>query len=153
MSGAGSLGACKWLVSDQGSHFKNHLIQQFIEETHVGHHFTTVYCPWANGSVERICREVLKASRALLGEWKMLTKEWPSVLECVLAALNHAWLKCLGLRNANVSGVYRTPQEVFTVHMPMRPLMRALTINKYETSKISDEIRMRDLINVDSLQD
>ena len=55
----GVFGCMDWIVSDQGSHFKNMLIKSLTEESRVHHHFTTAYCPWSNGSVERICREVL----------------------------------------------------------------------------------------------
>ena len=41
----GVFGDMSWLVTDQGSHFKNWLMKQLTEETHIGHHFTTAYCP------------------------------------------------------------------------------------------------------------
>ena len=62
----GVFGGFEWLVSDQGSHFKNRLMDELTREFHAAHHFTTAYSPWANGSVERICREVLRACKALL---------------------------------------------------------------------------------------
>jgi hypothetical protein len=38
------------------------------------HHFTTAYTPWANGTVERVGREVLRATRALLSEYRTAPK-------------------------------------------------------------------------------
>ena len=63
-----AFGGFEWLVSDQGSHFKHRLLEDFARELRSHHHFTTTYSPWSNGSVERICREVLRACRALLSE-------------------------------------------------------------------------------------
>ncbi len=51
-------GAMEWLVSDQGSHFKNQVIQKLTDETWIDHQCATAYCSGtcfcANGSVERI---------------------------------------------------------------------------------------------------
>ena len=148
----GVFGTFEWLVTDQGSHFKNSLIRGLTEETRVGHHFTTAYSPWANGSVERVCREVLRSCRALLSEWKMGPREWPAILEAIQAVLNHAPLRRLGLRDATTPGVYRTPQEVFTGHKPRRPLLRALPLSKYPTQKTNDETRTRQVLEVERLQ-
>ena len=82
----GSFGTMEWFVSDQGSHFKNQLIDELTSELRVHHHFTTAYSPWANGSVERVCREVLRATKALCSEWKLAPRDWPAVTECALCA-------------------------------------------------------------------
>jgi len=125
-----------WLVSDQGSHFKNSLIKELVDELRSKHHFTTAYSPWANGTVERVCREVLRACKALLREWKLSPREWPSVYEAVQSVINHAPSRTFGLRDKNVPGVYRTPLEVFTGHKPVRPLIRALPIQKYKDARL-----------------
>ena len=148
----GVFGTFEWLVTDQGSHFKNSLIRALMEETRVGHHFTTAYSPWANGSVERVCREVLRSCRALLSEWKMGPREWPAILEAIQAIINHAPLRRLGLRDASTPGVYRTPREVFTGHKPRRPLLRALPFSKYPSKKSNHETRTRQVLNVERLQ-
>jgi len=135
----GVFGGLKWLVSDQASQFKNKLLHALTDEIRVGHHFTTAYSPWANGTVERVCREVLRACRALLGEWRMSTQDWPAVTESIQSVINHAPLKRLGLRDVTKPGVYRSPLEVFTGHKPVRPLMRALPFAEFE----SPDARMR----------
>jgi len=61
-----SFGELRWLVTDQGSHFKNELMQKWKSESRIHQHFTTAYSPWSNGSVERICREVLCFARSLM---------------------------------------------------------------------------------------
>lgn len=74
-----TFGMMDWQVSDQGSHFKSELMTAVAEELNVRHHFTTAYSPWANGSVERVCREVLWACMAVLHEFRLSPKDWPAV--------------------------------------------------------------------------
>jgi hypothetical protein len=77
-------------VSDRGSHFKNRVIDGVRKALRTQHHFTTAYSPWANGTVERACREILRAVRALLSEFKLGPRDWPAVAPIVQAALNSA---------------------------------------------------------------
>jgi len=132
-----------WLISDQGSHFKNSLVEGLTKELQMKHHFSTAYSPWANGSVERVCRELLRSCKTLLSEWRLAYRDWPAVTEAVQSILNHAPLKKLGLRDKSVPGVYRTPLEVFTGHRPVRHLLRALPVEKYKRSSSEDEMRAR----------
>ena len=46
-------------VSDQGSHFKNAVVKDLNDRLQAQHHFTLPYCPWANGTVERVNRDIL----------------------------------------------------------------------------------------------
>lgn len=73
----GCFGSIEWIISNQGSHFKNELIKGLTDQFRVSHHFTTAYTPWANGTVERVCREVLRAYRALQSEWRLTPQDWP----------------------------------------------------------------------------
>lgn len=63
-----SFGSMKWLVTDQGSHVVNVLHEAMIRMFRARRHFTTTYSPWANGTVERINRELLRSCKALLSE-------------------------------------------------------------------------------------
>ena len=148
----GAFGSFTWLVSDQGAHFKNTLMNELTSELRINHHFTTAYCPWANGSVERICREVKRACRALTSEWKLSTKDWPAITETMQCVLNQAPLKRLGLRDKKEKSVYRCPLEVFTGIIPIRPLLRALPIPKYDTAVSEDDARIKQIIQIDNLQ-
>ena len=58
-------------VSDQGSHFKNEVMLTLQRELHTRHHFTSAYHPQSNGTVEVVCREVIRALRALLSEYQL----------------------------------------------------------------------------------
>ena len=148
----GAFGMVTWVVSDQGSHFKNKLIHELTAEFHVKHHFSTAYSPWANGSVERVCREVIRSCKALCSEWRLAAKEWPAVVECVQSMLNHAPLRRLGLQDINKPGVYRTPLEVFTGCRAVRPLMHASPFWEYEKVGFQDEVHLRQLLCIDQMQ-
>lgn len=126
----GSYGAMIWLVSYQGSHFKNQLISELTKEIRKKHHFSTAYSPWANGSLE-----VLRSTKAMPSEWKLGARDWPAVCEAAQSILNHEPLRRLGLRNKDERGLYRTPLEVYTGHLSVRPLMRALPIHSYRTAR------------------
>lgn len=69
----------RW-VSDRGTHFKNELIRILCASTKSSHHFTLAYCPWSNGTVEVVCRELLRATKAILSELQLPHKTWPSVI-------------------------------------------------------------------------
>ena len=147
-----SYGSIEWLVTDQGSHFKNQLLRQLTDELQTSHHFTTPYSPWANGTVERVYREVKRATTALLSEWKLAPMDWPNVLECVQSVLNHAPLRRLGRRTEGDPTIFRTPLEVFTGHKPIRALTRALPIHMYEHTKSLDEVRAQQIIGITQFQ-
>lgn len=56
----------------QGSHFKMQLLFYF-ENLGAQHHFVTAYCPWANGTVDVMNRQLSKVMRSLLSEQRQRT--------------------------------------------------------------------------------
>ena len=83
-------------ISDQGPHFRNQLISKLNRQLRAHHHFTTPYCPQANGTVEHACQEVLRACRVLLSEFRLQMKKWPSVMHIAQTILNHSTRPSLG---------------------------------------------------------
>ena len=81
--------ATTW-VSDQGSLFKNKVMTGVCKALRTQHHFTTAYCPWANGTVERACREVFLVVQALLSEFQLRPTKWPDVVKSLQSALNNS---------------------------------------------------------------
>lgn len=144
-------GSMKWLVTDQGSHFVNRVIKELTEELRIQHHFTTAYSPWANGTVERVCRETLRACKSLLSEWGLGPRDWPDVTESMQSILNQSPIKRLGRRGGELAGVFRTPLEVFTGIIPVRPLLRALPLSKHDTCFSTDASRVRSIAKVDQV--
>jgi hypothetical protein len=82
-------GIPKIQVSDQGSHFKNSVIQEINRRLHSQHHFTTAYSPIANGSIEIIVKDFSTTLQKLRFETNTPTREWKSLLPMVQFALNH----------------------------------------------------------------
>lgn len=122
-----SFGVVNHWVSDRGTHFKNELVRIIREETNSSHHFTLAYCPWSNGTVEVVCREMLRATRALLSEFQLPHNAWPSILPVVQSALNNTILKRLANRcpltaftglpqDTPLSSIIRKSNEIVKVH-------------------------------------
>ena len=65
-------GLPEMLQSDRGSHFKNKLMAELADRMAAQHHFTLAYCPWSNGAVERVNREIIGLIRMLVMEHNML---------------------------------------------------------------------------------
>ena len=112
MEWAAEHGIPSWLISDGGSHFKNQVFELLATHLNMEHHITTAYCPWANGSVERVCREVLRALRGLCSELQLNLRDWVYLLPMVAYTLNHRLIDGLGSR---------TPIEVMTGRCPTIP--------------------------------
>ncbi|KAG6574671.1 DNA/RNA polymerase [Phytophthora cinnamomi] len=62
-------------ASDQGANFRNQVIAELQRALGAHHHFTTAYTPWANGTVEVVNREVLKAVKTLLSERRLRVED------------------------------------------------------------------------------
>lgn len=83
-------------VSGSGSHFKKKLIKKLREELKCEHYSTLAYCPWSNGTVEVVCRELIQTARALLSESQHPHTSWTPVLPIVQSVLNKLILPRLG---------------------------------------------------------
>lgn len=71
--------APKYWFSDQGSHFINELMRIMATYFNIVHKPTVAYSPCANGTVERLNRDVLSALRAILAELDLGPQDWPTV--------------------------------------------------------------------------
>jgi hypothetical protein len=86
-----AFGVAQQWVSDQGSHFKNTVMADIQKQLGTNHHFTTAYSPWANGTVEAVCKQTIRAARAMLSSGTHLApQEWPCVLPAIQAVLNNS---------------------------------------------------------------
>ena len=107
-------------------------------------HFTLAYTPWTNGTVEVVCRELLRAVRSLNSEFQLPLRCWPSVLPVVQSALNNAPLKRL---------CDRCPLTALT-GLPQETPLRTIKTSKYNHARISSisEVRSRQTLQVKKLQ-
>ena len=130
-------------VSDQGSHFKNSLMTAINRTLHSHHHFTTAYCPQANGTVEVICKEVLRAARSLLSEYRLSEDQWPAVIHIIQSILDHS--KRAYLNN-------QAPITVFSGLPADNPLTALVPPTISEVPSL-DFVQTQRLINVSRLID
>lgn len=86
----------KWLVSDRGSHFKCKVIENLAKYFDIKHHFTLAYCPWSNGTVERVNRDIKALLKILQRECKTAAYLWPYMLPSVMSVINSTPSERLG---------------------------------------------------------
>ena len=97
---AARYGLPKYLISDGGSHFKNSLMEELAAVLGFDHHITLAYCPWANGSVEVVGKDLLWTCRTLLSELKFSADEWDLCLALIEYSIMHRKRTVLGGRSA-----------------------------------------------------
>lgn len=78
------------LMSDRPTNFKNETIWKISKGLRVPHHFTLPYCPWSNGVVERLGKELVRTYRAILYDLQLSPEEWDDILTVVQSVLNNA---------------------------------------------------------------
>lgn len=144
-----TFGSMDWLVSDQGSHFTANVTKQLANEAHVRQHFTTAYCPWANGTIERLCKEVLRTARALLSEWRMPPTQWPSIVNCMQLIINQSPLERLGQDHG--ASTWRTPLQVFTGREPRLMLVRPEPISELSRHEPMEVAKAREVAKLQLL--
>eukprot|EP00737_Agarophyton_chilense_P004166 gb/GEZJ01005113.1/.p1 GENE.gb/GEZJ01005113.1/~~gb/GEZJ01005113.1/.p1 ORF type:complete len:487 (-),score=31.61 gb/GEZJ01005113.1/:1533-2993(-) len=133
----------KCWVSDKASHFKNQLVKQISDGLKARHHFTLLYCPCSNGSVEVVWRELLRTARATLSEFQLPLTAWPSVLPLIQSALNNSPTRRL---NGNC------PLTVFTGLQRDSPLSVIVKNHHVENVKCMESERRKAVIEVKRLQ-
>lgn len=70
-------------------HFKNETLRLLAKSLRTPHHFTLPYCPWTNGAVESLGKELLCVTRAVLSELKMRHDDWPLSVPLFQSELNN----------------------------------------------------------------
>jgi hypothetical protein len=109
----GIFGVPEKFFSDNGPHFRNTVMRELARRLNTVHDFSTVYCAWANGLIERVLRDIKALIKIFLHELKMDRDKWPQLCVNILMALNHRPSDSLG---------GRTPVEVHTGLAPHNPL-------------------------------
>lgn len=137
-----AFGVSRIWQSDQGTHFKNTLMEKVNQSLHCHHNFTLPYTPQANGTVERVCRELLRCCRALLSEFRLPETRWPHILPIIQSVLNSTPSSTLN----NLA-----PITVFTGLPPDNPLR--LLVDFQETAPATlDEVRLQKVMRANELQ-
>ena len=82
----------KKMKSDNGTEFKNTLVEEFLDEEGIKHEFSTPYTPQQNGVVERKNRTLIDMTRTMLDEYKMSNILWCDAVNTACHAINHLYL-------------------------------------------------------------
>ena len=77
------------LVSDQGSHFCNRLLEYLREHFRFSQKFTIANAPYTSGSVETVNSDILTILKQLTSEYKLALEEWPILIPIVEYVLNN----------------------------------------------------------------
>lgn len=85
-----AIGTPRGLTSDGPTHFCNETLRLVARSIRTPQDITVPYCPWSNGSIERLGQELLHISRALLSELQMQPTSWPDLLPLFQNALNNS---------------------------------------------------------------
>ena len=139
-----AFGLAKIWISDQGSHFKNEVLQKTSEALQTKHHFTSAYHAQSNGSVEVVCREVIRGTRALLSEYNLGVSSWPRLTKMVQMVINQSPSPKLG---NNI-----TPLTAFTQQKPENPLTYLFTQQgEAEAVKTLTMVKARQLMHHEAI--
>ena len=82
----------KKVRSDNGTKFKNTLVEEFLDEEGIKHEFSTPYSPQQNGVVERKNHTLIDMARTMLDEYKTLDLFWCDVVNTTCHAINRLYL-------------------------------------------------------------
>ena len=130
-----------WLLSDGGSHFKNSIMKDLTDSLGIDHHITLPYCPWANGSVEVVGKDLLWTCRALCSELQVAVDEWDLVLPLAEYAINHRRRDILGNRSAVEIITGRQPRTAADLTVYSGVLMRDAEEHTLPTDRVDEYCR------------
>ena len=82
----------KKIRSDNGTEFKNTLVEEFLDDKGIKHEFSTPYTPQQNGVVERKNRTLLDMARTMLDEYKTSDLFWSDTVNTACHAINRLYL-------------------------------------------------------------
>ena len=135
---ASQYGLPDWWISDGGSHFKNDVMRELAECLGVEHHITLAYCPWANGGVEVVGKDLLWSCRALLSEFKSAIDEWDLVLPLIEFVVNYRPRDVLGGRSAIEVTTGHRPRNALELVLWKGLLMKNATELKVKAERVSE---------------
>ena len=139
----GRYGVCQRWISDQGSHFINHVMTELANKLGIDHHPVVAYSPWANGGVERLNKELLLLLRALLVDAGSLPEEWPyflSPLQDILVSQNQEGLSGHCPRKIFMNMDRSNPVSVFFNPVMEKTLPMDASKYKAQIATVSDAI-------------
>ncbi len=104
------------------------------------HRFSTVYAPWSNGTVESVCKEVLRVIHAFNSETLTPEADWPSSVPAIQSIISNS-------RSRRLGG--RAPITAHTAMPSGKPLTVALTDCNIKGAETIDQARILQKLNID----
>ena len=80
-------GSWNWLISDNGTHFKNDVIEKLCRLLKTKQHFPAPYTPHSVGAIESVNRRFLTVLRCLMGEDRATSGRWIEYIQIIEKAL------------------------------------------------------------------
>ena len=96
MSIFGRYGLPQRILTDNGSQYSNHLMNQLLKSVNVPHSFSVPYRSEGNGIVERVNKEVMRHLRAIIFD-ERVESEWSRLLPRVQYLINSTVHSSLGV--------------------------------------------------------
>jgi len=128
--------------SDQGTHFKNEVMERLASSLGAKQRFSTAYVPWSNGTVESVCKQVLRVMRALSAELRIPETDWTKTVQSIQAIINNSPSRRLG---------NRAPITVHTGMESGNPLTVALQSMEIRNADSIDQVRTLQNLKVDDM--
>lgn len=97
------------LTSDNGTEYKNALLDEYLKDNGIDHKYSTEYTPQQNGLIERDIRTIIEASRVMLNKAKLPRELWAEAANTAIYVMN----RCITNRNPN-----QTPYELWFGYKP-----------------------------------
>jgi transposase InsO family protein len=149
----GRYGAPAEIVSDNGTQFRNHIVQELVRLVGLEHLWTIPYSSEGNGIAERMNREVLRHTRAMVFDREILDN-WRIAIPFVQRILNSSRLPETGVSPAQLlfgnyldldRGIYDVMStEVKTTERLSSLIATSLAVQKRVMQVSADYLRQRD---------
>lgn len=139
-----------WFVTNQNSYFISFLMNNLTSRMHIKHHITTTYYPWSNGTVERVCKEVLRPACSLLSDSKMSVGQWPTIVHVIQRVINNSHVERLRM---NEAGNMRCQIGVFFGRRPSHLVAIPSPLHRYRDLKSLEEERCRQTVSINTMHE
>lgn len=140
-------GCREWLMMYQSSHFVSSIITSLTQEARFKPHYTPLYSPWANRTIECLCREIIRVARSLLSDRKLSARKLNLIIEVIRKVVNRSLLNSLG---RNQQGRIRCLMKIFT-GLRLSPLLLCpRPLKRYNNVKKLLEVRTEEIVDIDA---
>lgn len=118
-------------ISDQGPHFVKEVMRQLTPALKINHRFSPAFTPHANGTVEAVCKQVLRSARSLLVDFGLQPDDWSKVLPLIQSVINHSTSSHLAGKSAMAAFTGRSDTTLLQCHwLGMQRFLQSTTLFK-----------------------